>query len=286
MCPDRALVQGALLLLVMAAAGEGRAQPLEPLGVDVTVSAPAMTRPWGAQLQPIVDGIKAVLVPDLNAALPYWQFAPAPAPGPVKVILSVKEPYPQSLALVLELQPVAGGPAVSVVSEDWMGQADLILQGYPPASAAVKEITTAFRERLLKKHEATIRTRLTDWIPLALGAELLPGSAPFAGPRIVLPLPRSRFANLRESVFRLSCDWPSYGKADLESSARGLYASYRPDPAAPPYDALVVVPETRVAGTQRTSVENVMTDLATVRFQWVFLRDYRQPSDWLLGGQP
>jgi hypothetical protein len=284
MCRDRALVPLALLLLMVGTAREGRAQPLDPLGVDVTINAPAMTRPWGTQLQPIVDGIRAALVPDLNAALPYWQFAPAPAPGPVKVILSVTEPYPQSLAVGLDLQPVAGGPVVSVVSEDWMGQADLILKGYPSATTAVTEITTAFRERLLKKHEVPIRKQLMKSIPLALGAELLSAGPAPAVPLIVLPLPRSRFANLSESAFSLACDWPLYGKAELESSARGHHAAY-PD-RTQPYDALVVVPETRVAGNERTSVESVKSELPSVRFRYVFLRDYRQPSDWLLGGQP
>ena len=277
----------AVLLFIVTAGGVSRldAAFAIPVRVRFETSAPILLGNWVDRAPGVQRDLELKLSDRLKGLFPHWDFVPTdPPPGVphAQLVFQVLEPTPDSLSLGVELR--TPGSTVRLEPEKWRGASDVMILGVPPPDVAVEEITTAFVSRIFERREAELRQLLSTNVPLGVGAYWVSGGQA----RLVLGLPWTRHEALRESIFRLECDWPNQGKALLESVGSGLRMTYQPPSTDPPFDGLVVVASEREYLGVRKKVEQIDgSELLQLRPRVVFLKEYRPAAvDWLIGGRP
>lgn len=276
-------------VLVWAATSAAAQDPPE-VPVDVEVRVPGMRSYWHESRVPGITGaVRDGLVATLAQRWPYWRFRGRRAGEPALLVFAVEESE-RVLRLRLDLVRPSGA-AASPLRAVWKAPADLSLTGYPFHSAAADEIVRAFTTRLLDSSAIEV-SELLRAVPVAHTAQWLGQPADL---RIVLPLAWERHKRLGHSIFLVDCDWPSMGRAQLESVAPGLPATFQPAPpgAGAPYPAVMVVPRVRqyLNTPERVDAEPVRTQLGQLTLRAVFLKRYVEPLEWEIappppGGQP
>lgn len=253
----------------------------DALSVDVQFenAVAGMASLWPSNEVPgIRSRIQAALVDHLSKNFGPWTFSSSQPSSPVGLLFRVVERIPNEISMALELRQ--GTRLSSLAQEVWLRPADVNLQGLPVANQADTIIGKGFVSLLLERQKLAIQQKLQDQVPLALGGQWNDSSQ---SPQflVVLPLSWDKYQQLRSSVFRLACEWPGHGEAELESMAPGSSATFKPSLPESPYQALVVVPQWRVHLGNRDAVTSTnSTEVRQLNPKLIFLKERREPMLW------
>lgn len=262
------------------------ADPGPSVSVWFDVQSAGLTNEWGPARAGVIAEVQKALAARLKERLPHWEYASVdPAtPGPL-LNFGITESKTGALALQVTLR--TPNFTTPVLTANWLASHDIMLTGYPSPSVAAGTIVADISSRLLEPNSTVMRGWLSEHVPIAVGAHWIGRDTP---PRLVLSLPWTRYDALRESVFRLVCDWPNQGTAVLESVGPGLALPYAPPPPTaapnPPFDGVVVVAREREFAGERRRVDQIGKELFELNPRLIFLKEYRPASDWNIGGQP
>jgi hypothetical protein len=282
----RVSVLAAIAVVVIGFSRWVSAEPGPSVSIRFDVQSAGLTNEWGPARAGVIAQVQKALAARLKERLPHWEYASVdPAtPGP-QLAFAVSEN--KAGALVLQVMLRTPNFTTPVLTANWLASHDIMLTGYPSQSIAADTIVADISSRLLEPNSAVMRGWLSEHVPIAVGALWIGRETP---PRLVLSLPWTRYDGLRESVFRLVCDWPNQGTAVLESVGPGLPWPYAPPaPTAapnPPFDGVVVIPREREFAGEKRRVDQIGKELFELNPRLIFLKEYRPASDWNVGGQP
>jgi hypothetical protein len=264
------------------------ADPGPSVSVRFDVQSAGLAKEWGSAARAgVIGDVQRVLSVRLKERLPHWEYAPvdpASATQGPQLVFAINETKTGALAFQVSL----GIPSFTtpVLTANWLASHDIMLTGYPSPSTAADLIIADLSARIVEPYSTDLRGWLSQYVPIAVGAHWIGHETP---PRLVLSLPWTRYDGLRESVFRLVCDWPNQGTAVLESVGPGIQAPYAPPPPTiapnPPFDGVVVIAREREFAGQRRPVDQIGQELFELKPRLIYLKEYRPASDWNVGGQ-
>jgi hypothetical protein len=280
-------VLSAIAIAVIVCTRWVSAEPGPSVSIKFEVQSSGLTKQWGPARDGVIADVQRRLAARLKDRLPHWEYAPvdpASAVQAAQLVFGITETKSGALALQVALRtPSVTTPALTA---SWLASHDIMLTGYPSPATAADTIVADISTKIFDPHNTELRGWLSEYVPIAVGAHWI-GQMP---PRLVLSLPWTRYDGLRQSVFRLVCDWPNQGTAVLESVGPGLQAPYMPPPPTvapnPPFDGVVVIPREREYAGQRRPVDQIGQELFELHPRLIFLKEYRPASDWNVGGQP
>ena len=243
---------------------------------DVLVAVKIDSQAMIGRYTPRTAEVERAIADEIAKRLPkyfrHWSYASAAAVSSRDYALSFrihKRGGNQVVTMSMTAKDEIGGTWDAV----WIPAGELAARGFPDRTLAGARVAKEIAEILLDEKQTEITARMKQKIPVATAAQWQRVIGPKESPRLVVPLRWPGSQSLAHSKFRVMCDWPGRGPAELQTTALNEAADYDDAESRSSYKALTLKPLMRIFDQTSTPVAKVARELRKLKPIVVYLED-------------
>jgi hypothetical protein len=240
--------------------------------VAVKIDSKAMMGRYTPRTAEVERAIASEIARRLPRYFRHWSYASAASVTTQDYALSFrihKRGGDQVVTMSMTAKDEIGGTWDAV----WMPAGELAARGFPDRSLAGVRVATEIAEILLDQKQQEITSRMKQKVPVATAAQWQRVIGRSDSPRLVVPLRWPESQSFVNSKFRVKCDWPGKGPAELQTTALNEAADYDDAISRSSYKALTLKPLMRIFERTSTPVGQVARELRKLKPIVVYLED-------------